>query len=406
VVPTIGEIVRTEGGQVVATLFRMTRDLDIAEDAFAEAAVIAFERWAVDGIPERPGAWLTTVARHRALDILRRESARRAKEEQAAVQALTGADDPLPYHTVRDDQLRLIFMCCHPALAPTSRVALTLRLLCGLTTTEIARAFLVTDSTMGQRISRAKAKVAANALGLRVPPDHELPARLRSVLDVVNVVFTTGHHAPVGSALQRVDLADDAIRLARLLAGLMPDEPECAGLLSLVLSTHARRATRLDDDGELVLLRDADRSRWDHDAIAEASSLLDRVLRLGRPGPYQVQAAISCLHSLAPDAESTDWPQIVTLYRLLDERWPSAVVRVNRAVAESEVHGPEAGLALLATVDGDAVRWRFLHVARGDLLERAGHRADAITAFETALACQPNDVERRHLERRLEVLRS
>jgi RNA polymerase sigma-70 factor (ECF subfamily) len=400
----IAHIVRTEGGRVVATLFRMTRDLDLAEDAFADASLVALERWPLDGIPERPGAWLTTVARRKALDALRRESRRRRKEDEAALVALAGDADPLPYHTVRDDQLRLIFTCSHPALAPAARSALALRVLCGLTTTEIARAFLVAEPTMGQRISRAKAKIAATGMGLRVPPDHELPARVRSVLDVINVVFTTGHHAPVGAALQRVDLTEEAIRLARVLVGLMPDEPECGGLLALLLSTHARRVTRVDTDGELVLLRDADRTQWDRDAIDEASALLHGALRVGRPGPYQVQAAISCLHSLAPDTDSTDWPQIVTLYRFLDERWPSAVVRVNRAVAEAEVHGPDRGLALLATVAGDADRWHFLHVARGDLLERAGRTDQARAAFARAIECAPNDVERRHLERRLHAL--
>lgn len=398
---SIAQIVRTEGGRVVATLFRMTRDLDVAEDAFADASLVALERWPVDGIPERPGAWLTTVARRKAIDALRREVRRRRKEEEAAMAALSADEDPLPYHTVRDDQLRLIFTCCHPALAPTARSALALRVLCGLTTTEIARAFLVAEPTMGQRISRAKAKVAATGMGLRVPPDHELPARVRSVLDVVNVVFTTGHHAPAGATLQRIDLTDEAIRLSRVLVGLMPDEPECVGLLALLLSTHARRTTRVDAHGELVLLRDADRSRWDRDAIHEAATMLYGALRIGRPGPYQVQAAISCLHSLAPDTASTDWPQIVTLYRFLDERWPSAAVRVNRAVAEAEVHGVDAGLALLASVDGAVDRWHFLHVARGDLLERAGRPGAARVEFERALECAPNDVERRHIERRL-----
>lgn len=402
---SIAEVVRTEGGRVVATLYRMTRVLDVAEDAFAEAAVVALERWPVDGLPERPGAWLATVARRKALDMLRREQRRRSKEDAAAAALDALADnEPLTWSTVRDDQLRLLFTCCHPALAPASRVALALRVLCGLTTPEIARAFLVSDATMGQRISRAKAKIAATKLGYRVPPDHELPARLRSVLDVVNVVFTTGHHAPIGETLQRVDLTDEAIRLARLLGDLMPDEPECLGFLALLLSTHARHTTRVGDDGELVLLRDADRSRWDHDAIAEARALIERALRAGRPGPYQLQAAISCVHSCAPDFASTDWNDVVALYRILDDRWPTPVVRVNRAIAESQVHGPAAGLQLLDSVAG-ASGWPFFHAARGDLLERAGRRAEARDAFAAALACEPNAVNRRLIERRLAALK-
>ena len=403
---TLEEILRVEGGRVVATLCRLTGDLDQAEDAVSEAVLEALEQWPVRGIPERPAAWLTTVARRRALDRLRRESRRPGKEEQAL---LTDDPDPLPWSTVRDDQLRLVFTCCHPALAPEARVALALRTLCGLTTPEIARAFLVAEPTMGQRISRAKAKIRAARIGYRIPRDDELPVRLPAVLAVVNVVFATGHHAPVGTELTRVDLVDEGMRLARLLVELMPDEPECIGLLALTLSTAARRPTRVDDAGDLVLLADADRSRWDHDDTAEAVALLEAALRRGRPGPFQLRAAISCLHSLAPDHQHTDWPQIVTLYRLLEAHEPSVPVRVNRAVAEAEVSGPEVGLGLLDDLDGldgldGAGRWHLYHSARADLLRRLDRTADARDAYARAIGLGPNEVDVRFLRRRIAQL--
>jgi len=403
---SLAEIVRVEGGRVVATLFRMTGDLDLAEDAFVDAAVVAIERWPTDGIPERPGAWLTTVARRKAIDRLRRDARRRERELEAAVAATERDPDPLPYHTVRDDQLRLIFTCCHPALARDAQVALALRVLGGLTTTEVARAFLTTDATMGQRLSRAKHKITANRIGIgRVPRDAELPQRLPSVLAVVHLIFTTGHHAPVGRQLQRVDLADEGLRLARLLTDLMPDEPECLGLLALMESVHARRATRSDAAGDPVLLPDADRTRWDHEAIAEANALLERALRMGRVGPYQLQAAISCLHSSAPTADATDWPQIADLYRILDGFGASPFVRVNRAIAEAEAHGPDAGLLVLETADG-VDGWHLYHAARADLLARSGRVDEAADALRAALACEPNAADVRLLERRLATLRA
>lgn len=401
VVPdSLAEIVRQEGGRVVATLFRMTGDLDVAEDAFVDAALVALERWPVDGVPERPGAWLTTVARRKALDHLRREARRRTKEQEAVAAALAAEPDPLPPPTVRDDQLRLIFTCCHPALARDAQVALALRLLGGLTTVEVARAFMTSESTMGQRISRAKRKIQANRIGFAPPRDAELVERLPGVLAVVHLVFTTGHHAPVGQHLQRVDLAEEGIRLARLLTELMPDEPECLGLLALMESVHARRATRLDPAGNPVLLPDADRSRWDRAAIAEAEALLERALRRGRLGPYQLQAAISLLHSSAPTAADTDWAQIAELYRLLDATGASPFVRVNRAVAEAEAHGPAAGLAILETAEG-VDGWHLFHATRAELLTRAGRRPEAAAALREALACEPNAVDRRLLEERL-----
>jgi RNA polymerase sigma-70 factor (ECF subfamily) len=401
VFPSIDEIIRREGGPVVATLCRMTGDLDLAEDAYAEAVVEALRRWPEDGLPERPGAWLTTVARRKALDTLRRERTRTRREEEA----ISMLDDPAPltYHTVRDDQLRLIFTCCHPALAVESRVALALRVICHLTTAEIAHAFLVGESAMTRRLTRAKAKLAANNISYRVPPDEDLPARLNGVLAVIAIVFTTGHHAPAGAELVRVDLAREAIRLAGLLADLMPDEPECLGLLALLRSTDARRSTRVGLDGLPVLLADADRSTWDRDEIAAAVELTERALRRGRPGPYQLQAAISCLHSSAPSAAQTDWEQIVTLYDVLATMTPSTPVLVNRAVAVAEVEGAAAGLTALDAVGG-ADDWHLYHAARAELLRRLERRADAAEALRTAISLTHNDVDGRLLHSRLAEL--
>ena len=408
---TLEEILRVEGGRVLATLCRMTGDLDAAEDALSDAVLEALQQWPERGIPERPAAWLTTVARRRALDRFRRDAKRPGREERAMLGAqhpLLTEQDPLPWSTVRDDQLRLVFTCCHPALAPAARVALALRTLCGLTTPEIARAFLVPEPTMGQRISRAKAKIRAARIPYRIPPDAELPGRLSSVLAVLNVVFTTGHHAPAGTELTRVDLVDEAVRLARLLVELMPDEPECLGLLALFLSTAARRSTRTDAVGDLVLLAQADRSRWDHDDTAEAVALVEAALRRGRPGPFQLKAAISCLHSLAPDHDRTDWAQVVTLYRTLESMEPSVPVRVNRAVAEAEVSGPEVGLALVEEVQAEpgAVRWHLYHSTRADLLRRLDRPEDAAAAYRAALALDPNEVDARFLRRRLAEVRT
>lgn len=396
----IDEIIRLEGGQVVATLCRLTGSLEAAEDAFAEAAIEAVRRWPADGLPERPAAWLTTVARRKALDAMRRERTRPAREQMAV---LAAAPVELDVHTVRDDQLRLIFMTCHPALAAESRVALTLRVLCGLTTGEIAQAFLVPEPTMGKRITRAKQKLAANRVGFRIPPDEELPERLDAVLAVVELVFTTGHHAPVGTQLTRVDLMDEGVRLAELLAELMPDEPECHGLVALLHATRARRGTRVAPDGLPVLLADADRSQWDHDEGRAAVELLERTLRAGRPGPRQLRAAISCLHTVAPSVADTDWPQIVQLYGMLEQVDPSPVVRVNRAIAVAEVDGPAAGLAVLDAVTG-VDGWHLFHAARADLLRRSGDTDAAVVALERALACPHNDVDDRLLRVRLDEL--
>ncbi len=397
----LAEVVRVEGAKVLATLTRTLGSLDLAEDAVQDAALRALERWPRDGLPTNPAAWLTTTARNAALDHIRREG-RRAPREEAAMGLLEGRDDhaaPEP-SAVRDDQLRMLFTCCHPALSPEARIALSLRTLGGLTTPEIAAAFLVPEATMAQRIVRAKRKIATARIPYRVPADHELPDRLPAVLAVVYVVFTEAHASSSDGALVRVDLAEEAIRLARLLVELMPDVPECAGLLALLLATHARRRTRLDADGEVVLLADADRSLWDHVAIAEADGILRTALARRDPGPYQLQAAIACLHGTAASEAETDWPQIAELYGLLESQQPSPVVRCNRAVAVAKAVGPAAGLAVLDGVEG-LERWHRYHATRGELLRWAGIPAEAADAYRAALACDPPPVDERYLRARL-----
>ena len=350
-------------------------DLDLAEDAVQEAAVAALERWPPTGIPDNPAAWLTTAARHQALDRLRRESAGRGDKEAAAMRLLEAdAGEPARSRSLRDDLLRLIFTCCHPALAPEARVALSLRTLGGLTTAEIARAFLVPEATMAQRLVRARRKIAGAAIPYRVPTDHELPDRLPAVLAVVYLVFTEGHRATAGDELVRVDLCDEAIRLARLLHDLLPDESEVQGLLALLLVTDARRATRLDERGELVLLADQDRSR----VGPRRRSTRARPWPTARPpsgrwapGPYALQAAIAAVHATAPSWPATDWDEIVGLYDVLLQRLPTPVVALNRAVAVGERDGPAAGLAAVDAIDGlDA--FHLWHAARAELLRRAG----------------------------------
>ena len=345
---TLEETLRIEGGKVRATLIRMTGDIDLAEDALQDALVVAVQKWKAGGIPDNPAAWLTTIARNKALNRIRRQS-KRPRKEHEAIRLLDDAEEA---SDGIDDRLRLIFTCCHPALSPEARVALALRVVCGLTTVEIAHAFLVPEATMGQRISRAKKKISTARIPYRVPADHELPDRLPAVLAVLYLIFTTGHHATEGTLDSRVQLASEAIRLARLLVVLMPDEAECRGLLALLLATHARRDTRLAADGSLVLLADQNRGQWDKAPIAEGRSLVDRGIRRRSIGPYQVQAAIASLHASAPSFENTDWAQITSLYRLLEHLQPTPVVRVNRAVAEAEMAGPHAGLDLLDRVDG------------------------------------------------------
>lgn len=390
-------MLRIEGGRVLATLVRLSGDFQLAEDALQEAVIVALRKWPEQGIPQNPAGWLTTTARNKALDRLRRESQRSAKEQEAVRFLDAGAINP---PDGRDDRLRLLFTCCHPALSLDARVALALRTIGGLTTTEIARAFLVAEPTMGQRISRAKQKIRSARIPYRVPEDHELPDRLPAVLGAIYVIFTTGHHAPAGRLDTRVDLSLEAIRLARLLHELMPDVAECAGLLALLLATHARHDARLDGDGELVLLADQDRSAWDHRAIAEAVEILDVAVRRRAVGPYQLQAAIACVHGRAKTYDETDWSQIASLYRRLEQIQPSGVVRLNRAVAEGAATGPHHGLALLETIEG-AEQWHLWWSARADFLRRIGKSAEAAAAYREALRCEMNDSDRRFLERRL-----
>jgi len=387
---------RREYGRTVATLVRSFGDIDVAEEAVQDAFLVAVDRWPVTGLPPNPGAWITTTARNRAIDHLRREASRHDRHAQAAL--LHQREPPEPVGPVKDDRLRLIFTCCHPALAPSAQVALTLRLLGGLQTTEIARAFLVPEATMAQRLVRTKRKIAAAGIPYRIPGDAELPDRLRAVLAVVYLVFNEGYSASGGETLVREDLCAEAIRLARLLAELMPDEPEVLGLLALLLLTHSRRAARTTSDGSLVLLPDQDRSRWDRALVEEGQELVRRCLRRNRPGPYQLQAAINAAHSDASTAAETDWRQILELYDALVEQAPTPVVALNRAVAVAEVHGPEVALAV---VDGlDLGGYHLFHVTRADLLRRLGRYAEAVPAYDAALAMTTNAAERQFLEHR------
>ncbi|MFI9571368.1 RNA polymerase sigma factor [Microbispora rosea] len=397
---------REEWGQVVATLIRWTGDWDLAEECAQDAFALALRTWRRDGVPRRPGAWLTTAARNRAVDLLRREATGAAKLREVAgvlrIEDDASGDEP----DVPDDRLRLIFTCCHPALALEARVALTLRTLAGLGTTEIARAFLVGEQAMAKRLARAKQKIRHAGIPYRVPPAHLLPERLPAVLAVLYLLFNEGYSATAGADLVRHDLADEAIRLARVLVRLMPDEPEAAGLLALMLLHHARRAARLDEAGDLVVLEDQERGRWDAGQIAEGVALLDGTLRRGRPGPYQVQAAIAACHATAARPEDTDWAQIAVLYARLSRLVPSPVVELNRAVAVGMAYGPAAGLALVDALreTGALAGYHLLPAARADLLRRLGRTAEAADAYREAAGLAATDAERRYLARRLAAL--
>src|SRR5215207_9502351 len=396
----VARVYRQEYGRCVATLVRVLGDIDLAEEAVQEAFATALERWPATGLPPNPGGWITTTARNRAIDRLRREAARDDKQAQAAL--LHQPDAPQEVGPVRDDQLRLIFTCCHPALAPAAQVALTLRLLGGLETPEIARAFLVPEPTMAQRIVRAKRKIKDAGVPYRIPTEAELPRRLPPVLAVLYLIFNEGYAASSGPDLVRADLCAEAIRLTRELAGLMPDEPEVLGLLALMLLVQSRRPARGGPDGALVLLPDQDRSRWDRALIAEGQAILRACLRRNRPGPYQIQAAIAAVHSDAPRAADTDWAQVLALYDQLLAVAPTAVVALNRAVAVAELHGPAAGLA---EIDGlDLPGYHLFHAARADLLARLGRTGEARAAYRRALELATNPAERTFLTGRVAQL--
>jgi RNA polymerase sigma-70 factor (ECF subfamily) len=396
----VEQVFREQYARAVAVLVRVFGDVDVAEEAVADAFTAAVQRWPADGVPPSPAGWIITTARNRAIDRLRREASRADRHAQAAL--LHARAEPVDVGAVPDDRLRLVFTCCHPALAPAAQVALTLRLVGGLSTAEIARAFLVPEATMAQRLVRAKAKIRDARIPYRIPGAADLPARLGPVLAVVYLLSTEGHTASAGDELARPDLSAEAIRLGRLLHELLPDEPEVTGLLALLLLTESRRPARTTADGELVLLADQDRSRWDRALVAEGQALVRECLRRGQPGPYQVQAAISAVHSDAPTAADTDWRQVVQLYDLLLALTPTPVVALHRAVAVAEVDGPAAGLAL---VDQLSLPGHLVHAVRADLLRRLGRRAEAAEAYAAAVERVGNGAERAFLQRRLSSLR-
>ncbi|MFL5668274.1 MAG: RNA polymerase sigma factor [Chloroflexota bacterium] len=410
----VDRVFREEHGRAVATLIRLTGDFDLAEEAVQDAFISALETWPQRGVPDNPGAWITTTARNRAIDRLRRRKRLVEKTEEmgreAALDPELEAIDPGPSEDampITDDRLRLIFTCCHPALAMEARVALTLRTLGGLTTPEIARAFLVPEPTLAQRLVRAKRKIRDAGIPYRVPPAELLPERLDGVLRVLYLVFNEGYAASSGDSLMRRELCTEAIRLARIVVSLLPDEPETRGLLALMLLHDARRDARVGADGSLILIDDQDRSRWDASRIAEGQALVQDALADGRPGPYQVQAAIAALHDEAATSAETDWPQIASLYATLQRMSPSPVVELNFAAAVALADGPGVGLAMMDGIaaSGDLDDYPYLHSSRAELLRRLERWSEAEAAYRQALALTTNDPERVFLERRLAQVR-
>ncbi|MGW4241459.1 RNA polymerase sigma factor [Nocardia sp. NPDC004722] len=404
VAAAVADAHRREWGFVLAATVRVTRDIDLAEEAVQEAFTQALGSWAESGIPDRPGAWLTTVAKRRALDALRRDIA----FERSIPLLVEDPPDPVTADSVADDRLRLIFICCHPALAMEARVALTLRLLCGLSTPEIARAFLVPEPTMAARITRAKKKIAEAHIPYRLPPDEEIPDRVDAVLTVLHLLYTTGHTAPAGDRLVRPELVERALDLARMLRLLLPNDPDVAGLYALLLLTDARRTTRTEDDGRFVRLADQDRTRWDHHAIREGIALVRRSLRSRSPGRFPLMAAIAAVHAEAPDFDATDWHEIAGLYDHLITVWHSPVVALNRAIALGHAYGPQRGLDELDALatDPQLTAYQYLPAARAEFLTRLARFDEARLAYREALLLTENTVEADYLTARLHSLDS